>query len=324
MKISYYLNSERNKNLYCRISDGSERTTFSLGHYVDPKTWDNTHEDIKWENQYCGVLKALKQTLTYKYDTIKNSDAKAKVEILKNEALSYTENNGLEGIQRQLWNNKAAQKSLGHYDDFISAIEKYSGFNRNKLKITCLEYRMHYSTPDGTLYEIDTYGGHVQYIIDLVEKRDYESIYTQTSFELWNEVYNIMGIKKSKFLPKFLSTWEQFWRDNKSEIPSKSHYQNLKEESWNRFIIFMSCYDDGDPFKLASDLNDFEFGPLFIITMLDIFGIENGLDDYCEYYFNNLIYNWDYFDLSDDDDIKEAQLSQFLFYFREIDTYNNN
>jgi len=316
MKISYYLNSERKKNLYCRISDGKERATFSLGDYVDPETWDVKNEDLKWENQYSGALRSLKKVLTEKYETLKNNDPKAKLELLKNEALNYVENEGLEELQKKLWNNRVGT-SIGIYQDFISAIEKYSGIKRNQLKIYCYDYSMNYSIPDGTHYEVDTNDGHFLFLKDLVLSHNYDTIFTETNSELWHQIYIDQGIRKSDFIPRFLFNWEQYWENQKLIIPSTSIYQKLKERSWNQFTVFMSCYNDSDPFELANNLNDIEFIPLCVITMLDIFSIDHCIDEYCEYYFTSQISNWEDFDLSEGDETEKEQLSQSSFYFRE-------
>ncbi|PSG90897.1 Arm DNA-binding domain-containing protein [Aurantibacter aestuarii] len=316
MTISYYLNSERKKNLYCRISDGKERTTFSLKHYVNPDTWDAKNEDVKWENQYSGALASLKRVLVDKYESIKNNDPKAKVELLKNEAVNYFGNDGLEGLQRNLWNNGVGS-SVGFYEDFISAIEKFSGFKRNQLKISSYEYSMDFTTPEGIYYEVDTHNGHSLFLKDLVLSHTYDEIYTETWPQLWHQIYIDDGIKKSDFIPQFLHNWEQYWEHQKLNIASTSNFQKLKEESWNRFAVFMSCYNDSDPFELASKMNDIEFIPLCVITMLDIFDIDICLDEYCEYYFTNEIWDWESFDLSDGYEAKEDQLSQSIFYFRE-------
>ena len=50
MKVAFYLNENRKKNLYCRISDGVERVTFSLDYCVDAKKWDPKKEEFKWDS----------------------------------------------------------------------------------------------------------------------------------------------------------------------------------------------------------------------------------------------------------------------------------
>jgi hypothetical protein len=64
MKIVYYLNEGRKKNLYCRISDGTERVTFSLEYTVELEKWNAKKNEVDFEDFHYFTLRNFKDYLT--------------------------------------------------------------------------------------------------------------------------------------------------------------------------------------------------------------------------------------------------------------------
>jgi hypothetical protein len=88
MKIAFYLVPNRKKNLYCRISDGKERITFSLEYAVAPEEWDEKNEMLDDEDVQFYTLRELKSRLTKKYHLLKTEAKENILTLLKNEAES--------------------------------------------------------------------------------------------------------------------------------------------------------------------------------------------------------------------------------------------
>ncbi|MCD4746009.1 MAG: hypothetical protein K8R58_06895 [Bacteroidales bacterium] len=112
-----------------------------------------------------------------------------------------------------------------------------------------------------------------------------------------------------------LSEWEEYWgqlykRINK-EIGSTKHLDKSKEKSWRQFQIFSEGYSDaGDIIKFAWALDDLTLYSIAVITMMNIFNAEICYNEYCEYEFENGV--WESVCVNDkDNDIP-------IFYIKKL------
>ena len=101
-----------------------------------------------------------------------------------------------------------------------------------------------------------------------------------------------------------LREWERYWRKEYKNVNERvgkiDHMDEMKNESWRQFQVFMECYDSsGDCITLASDFDDCILYPMAVFTMLDIFEPETYYDEYCEFEFSEA--EWESIDLNEDD-----------------------
>lgn len=305
MKVAYYLNEGRKKNLYCRISDGPERVSFSLGYEIDPKTWNPKKEEGSHEDPYYYTLLGFKRYLIKRYNELKVEELPNVLATLKQEAETFIDGSGIEGIARKLFDDENKDNSVPKYDEFLQAFEKHSGLAKGEYVAQPLDELVLFHTKEGEIYEIDTYEGLTNRIKSYVDRRSYDEIRDMTELHIWSEIYTDAGIKKHKFLPVMLREWEQYWHKTYDkilkEIGKTAHLDAMKEASWRGFQVFMSCYDDTtDVIRLTDDIDDMELYPIAVITMLEIFNADVCYGEYCESEFFGQN-DWEKISLDDDE-----------------------
>ena len=353
MKIVYYLDldegKKKKKNLYCRISDGTEQVTFSMGYEVDPKKWDSHIGELDWEDVHHETLEYFRDYLIEKYEELKNEGKAEALAQLKNEALLLTQESGIDGIAEKMFDYNYKEQDLPKYKDFIQAFEKFSKLKKGAYKVEIVDNEMRFHTNDKKVYEADTYEGLTFRLKTAIKSRCYEEIIMVTNNSIWNEIYIDEGIEKHKFLPVMLKEWRIFW-DQELRFDSKKaganeemeengeteeneeneelenfwqagqieNLKKLKQESWENLQLFMACYDDtGDIIQLAFDIDDTGLYPIAVITMLNIFAPEVCYTEYCELEFTEEN-GWEsiFFD-EEDEEMGEEEDSPMIF-FREL------
>jgi len=316
MKISYYLNEGRKKNLYCRITDGSDRVTFSLDHTVDPKKWNTKKDQIDDDDLHYFTLINLKEHLERKYHELKSEGEDKVLPILKSEAELLMDNAGLTGIARRLFDQENKEADIPSYDDFIKAFEKYKGLTADQYKVQTLDSVVHFHA-EGKIYEMDTYAGLTARLKHFVDARHYDDL-CGTDSQIWNEIYRNRPIKKHDFLPVLLSEWEIYWQEVysrvKKDVGHTNHWNERKSSSWRSMQVFMECFDSTtDVIDLADRINELEFCPIAIITMVENDN-DSCYDEYCGLEFEQED-KWACIDFSADEDDYESP----LFYIRQYD-----
>lgn len=287
MKISYYLNPERKKNLYCRISDGTERVTFSLEHEVDPKKWNATKEEFKSTNDQFGTLKLFKDYLNNRYLELKAENKSDILARLKTEARSFIPNGaGLKGIARQMFDTFHKNTDVPEFDAFVEAFEKHSRLEKGAYTVEILDSSVLFHTADET-FIIDTYEGKTLELKNIIDRKSYDEISLYGNIEIWNEIFIDPGIGKEEFMPRMFTEWEIYWHHEYSDVRERtgntSHLDALKTASWRQFQVFMECYENGGNIMyLAAQLDDMILFPIAVITMLQMYDAETCYHEYCE------------------------------------------
>lgn len=315
MKISYYLNEGRIKNLYCRISDGNQRVTFSLGHTVNPDNWNEKNEEVVYEDDYFYTLMDFRKHLHERYHTLKSEKKLNVLNILKEESAALVSGSGIQGIARNMFDATNKIYSLPKYDEFIIAFEKFSNLKASEYRVQTVGYVIHFITEDLN-YEIDTYEGKTAFLKSVIDERSYEEVYTMTNENIWSLIYTDAGIEKHVFLPEMLREWEIYWDTEHTKFIERgkgaANLDKRKELSWKQFQVFMECYENhGDIISLANEIDDFQLYPIAVITMMKIFNPEVCYSEYCEFEFSED--EWESVWLNEDDD------NSPVFYIREID-----
>lgn len=312
MKIAYYLNEGRKKNLYCRVNDGTERVSFSLGYTVSPEEWKANKEDLSYENPYFFTLHSFKAHLKKRYHELKGAGNSNVLEALKNEADKLIGDSGIEGVARKMFDDENKQDDIPPYDAFIYAFEKHSGLVKGQYKAQTVDNLVHFYTNTGEIFEIDTYPGLSARLRDLVDRKSYDEIFTETDSDHWGEIYTDDGIEKHLFIPKLLQEWEMYWHRQYEEFGPKTertdHLDVMKQHSWRQFQVFMDCYDSAvNIIDLAYRIDDTGLYPVAVITMLGIFDASVCYDEYCELEFHGGG-EWESISLYDEDSDDEGPI----------------
>ena len=337
MKVDYYLNEEEKENLYCRISDGAEQVSFSMGYEVDPATWDADKGALDWEDIHYDTLRLYKKYLTEQYEEFKDEVKNEIFVQVKEEAEQLTQESGIAGIEEMMFDYFNSKHDVPKYKDFIQAFEKFSKLKKGDYKVEVIDNMLHFILNDEKVYEIDTSAGLTSRLKSSVDNRYYDDFSITTDVNIWNEIYIDPSIEKHVFMPVMLREWELYWikefnnynehveEENKAMV--MNNLKQSKKESWRRFQVFMACYDDTvNIIQLAYDLDMTELFPIAVISMLHIFKAEDCYSEYCEleFYEEN---GWDSIYLNEDDEDDEDDDDDFddyddespIFYIRESD-----
>ena len=311
MKVDYYLNEEEKENLYCRISDGAEQVSFSMGYAVDPATWDADKGELDWEDMHYYTLRLYKKYLIEQHEQSKNEGKDKPFVQLKEEAQQLIQESGIAGIVEMMFDYNSDQ-DVPKYKDFIRAFEKFSKLKKSDYKVEVFDNMLRFHLNDGKAFEIDTYAGLTSRLKNCVDNHYYDDLAIASDVSIWNEIFIDLSIEKHVFMPVMLSEWELYWakkiecfaehfEEEKKALAMKNLEQS-KNESWHRFQVFMACYDDtAEIIRFAYDLKLTEFFPLAVISMLRIFKAEDCYSEYCDLEFCEEN-GWDSFYINENDD----------------------
>ncbi len=315
MKVSFYLNKERKKNLYCRLSEGTKRTTFSLKQEIKPEHWNEQKAFLNDDSQYSYTLFSLKRYILERDQALKLDDVQKKLDVLREEIENLLGGIGLERLNKVFWNANAERFGFEHYELFIKAIEKHSGFKREQLKVATLGYCLNYSTPDNKTYEILSYSSFKHFLMSILERKSYDEIYTETWPEIWREVFDD-SFDKEKFVLEFYKQWDVFWNKKREELGHTDHIEKLRLESMTHFNVVINSCTQENIFDIVTEVDDMELYSIYIITMLQIYNTEACFEEYAEIFLiASEIWDWTPVFLTDDD--KEEG-----FYVREVEDHD--
>ena len=305
MKVTYYLTEGRKKNLYCRITDGQDRVTFSLGHSIDPKVWSSKKEEGSHDDPYFYTLWDFKKYIEKRYYELKSEGKSGILKLLKIEASEFVDKSGIEGLARKMFDWGNERDGICKYDVFIKAFEQHTGLSKEHYKATTVGNEIYFYTDDNK-FVIDTYEGLTARLHDYFDRKSYDEIYTMTEHGIWSKIYKDPGILKHEFVPKMLDEWERYWSksysNTKARVGNTDHLDDRKNHSWRQFQVFMECYNDStDVIKLASDIDDMTLYSLTVITMLELYSVEQCYSEYCEFEFDSGYNGWESISIDDDD-----------------------
>ncbi len=322
MKISYYLNKGRKKNLYCRLSEGNQRITFSLKHNIEIEHWDENCSYVVYNYQYYYTLLELKRHIKKRYKKLNPKDDplelkdplhQTKFNIIREELENMIDSEGLESINKLFWNKKAERNNFENYELFIKAIEKASGHKRDQLKILALDHCMQYSTPEGSTFEIVTNNSHSSFLNHMLKEYSYDEIYTETWEQIWEVVLDD-EYDKDKFVAEFYRQWTKFWEYKQDRYGYTSTTERHRLDSMTQLNLIINLCSSENLFDLIVKQNDIDLYSVYIVTMLHIYNPEECFNEYNDLYFNDgFIWDWDIIDISDEYPDSD------IFYIRELE-----
>ena len=284
MEITYYLDKTQEENLFCSISEDGKTISFPLGYTVE----DDENAEVSPDDPYFYTLMSFKNYLEERYETLSFGGGGDVLTLLKSEVEAITDEAGIQGIARNMFDNENTPQGIPAYDEFILAFEKFSGLDDNEYEALVIDNTLEFGTEDGDDFQMDTVGGLKNRLQSFIEKKSYAELGTMTSKFIWSKIYNDAGgIEKHIFLPEMLLEWEIFWDTEYEEITNAGgetkHLDKTKEKSWRQFQVFMACYSDSvDIIQLAFEIDDMELYPLTVSTMLRIFDAEGCYEEYCK------------------------------------------
>jgi hypothetical protein len=288
IEINYYLDETQEENLYCRLSDDTGTSAFALGYEVDSADWDEENEEVSPDDPFFYTLMSFREYLANRYEELSSSGLLNIPAVLKSEVETLTEDSGIRGIARKMFDEENSYLGIPAYDEFIKAFEKFSGLEPDEYEALAIDNTVEFVDEEGGEFQLDTAAGLTARLRSFIEKKSYAEIGMMTSKFIWSKIYNETGgIEKHIFLPEMLLEWETFW-DNEYEAVAEAggnleELPRLKERSWRRFQVFISCFSDNvDIVQLAFEIDDMELYPMTIITMLRIFDPEACYEAYNE------------------------------------------
>jgi len=312
MEITYYLNGAEEENLYCRIQDESGSVSFSLGHTIDEDEWDDENDDVSTDDSYFYSLISFKTYLEERYDTLRIEGKADVLKLIKEEIEAITEESGIQGIARRMFDGENRLDGIPAYDDFITAFEQFSGLDEEEYEALVIDNTLEFGTAEGDDYQMDTVAGLKARLRSFIAKKSYTELGIMTSKFIWSKIYNEAGgIAKHIFLPEMLLEWEIFWDNEYEELKNAgsdtAQFEIAKAKSWRQFQVFMACFSDSvDIIQLAFEIDDMELYPMIVTTMLRIFDPEVCFQEYCLAEFSG-------------DDWKRVESEGITFFLKEGD-----
>jgi len=294
MTITFYLNQDRKHNLYCRVSDGKERSIFSLGYAVAPSSWDSINETLSENDPHYYTLLRLKNELEGMAYSLKEEGKEGVVDIIKDYVLEMTKENGIDSIDKEIFNNN---KSLDvpDYDSFMMAFEKATGNKAKDYMVEIEKNRIHlYSNTES--YTIDSEESAAADIFEFIYNEWYEGLTVKFSVDVWDKLFQKYKSdlekplpQKAVLLPKVYGKWREYWDqysyNHHEDDPNRIILKEFKEESWRHLMVFLQSYDDKfSPILIANELGP-ELCISVILAMAEFFNEEQCILDYCKLYF---------------------------------------
>ena len=288
MEITYYLNEAEEENLYCRLVDGAETLSIALGYEIDSTEWDDENGEVSPDDPYFYTLMSFKEYLANRYKDLKGNGLVHVLTAIKSEVETLTEESGIRGIARKMFDEENSDQGIPAYDGFIKAFETFSGLDEDEYEALVIDNTLEFVTEEGDEFQMDTVAGLTARLRSFIDKKSYSEIGIMTSKLNWSKIYaDAGGIEKHIFLPEMMLEWEAYWDDEYEAVLNAGgktdELPKLKERSWRRFQVFMSCFNDNvDIIQLAFEIDDMELYPLTVSTMLRIFDAEGCYEEYCE------------------------------------------
>lgn len=292
MTITFYLNNERKQNLYCRISDGLKRATFSLGCKVGNECWDHKNETPIYGTPHYHTVKNLKNYLITLSKELRDKGETEIPKKIKDTISQIIKSTGISGIDRFLFNKT---KSIGvpEFDVFTKAFDRFCNVKDGQYSIEVIDDQIWFYTNKGN-YIAHTYEGLKAELNDFISRESYEELYN-TDLSAWNFVLMdggmVPGIGKGEMYRHLFIEWRRYWANKYNRVKRNArrnnHLEYLKEDSWKALQVFIDGYAESTtPIHDAEEL-DTDLCVWLILAMLQIFDKDTCLEEYCEYYFTD-------------------------------------
>lgn len=288
MKMVFYLNENRQKNLYCRVSDGKERFTISLGRTVDTNIWDEQSGMPKASADFdlSDDLQEYRKYLEEKYHELKLDGKIPVLPLLKNEALKLLEDDSEDNASewREIRVKLHDLKHIHPAENYIKAFLKFSGAKRKDIQYKPLSGHMLILYED-TTYMISHSGDFKEQYKHYFESSSYDEIYTATPAQLWDFfLTEINPMEADELTTEIYGEWRVYWQEMKERIRGgEQRYERMKTESFRDLQVFFQTLQVNPVYavKNASAINDIELLPLIAMAVYNSYEDKNEFYDEC-------------------------------------------
>jgi len=284
MKVAFYLSGTRKKNLYCRVSDGKERFTLSLGKNVEIDQWDQETESPKADFDLAEDLKGFKSYLEQKYHELKlNAKQSEVLPLLKAEAIKLF-NNQNEPKEEDWIAARARLHDLKHAhpaENYLKAFLKFSGAKMNEIKYKPIGGHMLVLYED-TTYMISHGDDFKEDYKHYFEKESYDEIYTETPAQMWDHFLSeVCPFETDELMVELYRAWHIYWDKKRDEIKGgEQRYERFRTDAFRDLQIFFQTLqvNSAKAIENASSINDLQLIPLIAMTVYESY------DDKDEFY----------------------------------------
>ncbi|AXE16898.1 hypothetical protein DR864_03700 [Runella rosea] len=281
MKIAYYLNQGRQKNLYCQIIDDTERVSFSLGQTIVEEEWDSSKNGSPHTESYFTMLTNLNQYLLTKYNELKITETQGALKKLKTNIKTLIDGAGIESISNKIGKKAPHQTMIPTVSQCELAFQRYSGLKKGEFRTIEKDRKVYFRTSDNRLYTIDTYQGLTNRLSSYVENRSYEQLSQMTDETIWSATFEGIKVEKQSLLAKLQQELEIFRQHLPLEEVSKINHLD-PQKFLDNFNSFKTSYQ-GIKFCTSSacSLDRSILFPLVVLSLINCFNPAIFYEYYC-------------------------------------------
>lgn len=282
MKIAYYLSQGSRNNLYCGISDGTERISIPLGHTISPDDWNPARPEEMRTEPYYFMLTNLNNYLITQYEELKSAEPIGVLTKLKTNVETLVDTTGIESLGLTYLSDKSLPEGILAHESFLHAFERHSGLSKGEYRALGDGYSVDFHTSAGEVYTIDTYEGLTRRLQSFVLNRMYDNIRLMTNEAIWSEVFDGLKVEKQLLFPKLRDEWEIYRRSQ----PTLS--EERMAESWRDVQVFMAGYEATNGcIALAYEIDESILFPLIVLSLLNIYMPDSFYTTYCSIEFSS-------------------------------------
>lgn len=279
MKIAYYLTQGRQKNLYCRIIDDTEKVSFSLNQTIVEGEWNSLKGGSSQAESYFTILTNLNKYLITKYSELKKNEKQGALEKLKKDVKALIDGAGIEGIDNKMGKKGSNQTLLPPLSHFELAFQRYSGLKKGEFTTIEKEEKVYFHTNQNNIYTIDTYLGLSTRLTSFIENRSYEKLRQTTDETIWNAVFEGLKVNKQTLLTKLQIELDIF-RQHHQEGEILSHL--APQIFLGNFNAFKTSYQGIKAWaSSACSLEKPHLFPLIVLALMNYFNPAIYYERYC-------------------------------------------
>ncbi|RDB02364.1 hypothetical protein [Runella aurantiaca] len=281
MKIAYYLNQGRQKNLYCQIIDDTEKVSFSLNQTIVEEEWDSSKERSLHTESYFTMLTNLNKYLLTKYSELKKTENQGVLKKLKTNVKTLIDGAGIESIPTKMGKQCSNQTVIPPVSHFELAFQRYSGLKKGEFRTIEKEEKVYFRTNENSIYTIDTYPGLTKRLTSLIDNRAYEQLHQTTDESIWNTVFEGVKVDKQTLLAKLQQELELFRQHLPHEERSKIDHL-APQKFLDNFNSFKTSYQGIK--SCVSSACTFErplLFPLIVLALMHYFNPAVFYEQYC-------------------------------------------
>lgn len=281
MKIAYYLNPGRQKNLYCQIIDDTERVSFSLNQTIFEEEWDSSKESNLHTESYFTMLTNFNKYLLTKYSELKKTENQGVLKKLKTNVKTLIDGAGIESIPNRIGKKGPNQTVIPPISQFELAFQRFSGLKKEEFRTIEKNEKVYFQTNGNSLYTIDTYPGLTSRLASFINNRSYEQLSQMTNETIWSATFEGIKVEKQILLAKLQQELDIF----RQHLPhgEGSKISHLAPQKFlDNFNSFKTSYQGiKSSVSSACSLERTVLFPLIVLALMKYFNPDIFYEQYC-------------------------------------------